>query len=58
MAKRYPDRLAMACPAGWRAKAERLAADADMSLAEWLRARVRLAFEADRKARARKAGGK
>ena len=57
MAKRYPDRLAMACPAGWRDKCERLAAEADMGLAEWLRSRIRLAFEADRKAKAR-AGGK
>ena len=55
---RYPDKLAVACPPGWRAKVERLATDADMSPAEWLRRLIRKAFEADRKARARKGGGK
>ena len=57
MAKRYPDRLAVACPPGWRERAERLAREADMALPEWIRAQIRKAFEADRKKRARKAGG-
>ena len=54
--KLYPDRLAVACPPGWRKRAQRLADEADMTLPEWLRALVRRAFEADRKRRARKGG--
>lgn len=49
MAKRYPDRLAAACPPGWCKRAERLAREADMALPEWIRAQIRKAFEADRK---------
>ena len=53
--KLYPGRIACAAPPGWRAKAQRLAAERDMGLSEWLRALLRREFERDRKTRARAA---
>lgn len=52
-AKRLPDRIAVACPAGTR-RAVEAAADADgMPPADWLRRLVRRGIDAARKRRAR-----
>ena len=51
----YPDKIGIACPAGYRKRIEKEAAEAGMSPAEWMRAAFRAAFEAARKRRDRKA---
>ena len=54
---RFPERVSVKVPPGWRDKVDKAAEAADMSPAEWLRYTLRNALEASRQARERRAGG-